>query len=124
MPQPVAEKDGGDLHYDHRGNRVEVQGADFDLTIQNGRVVSWVIDGSQRLVAPLEPAYFRALTDNDIDFLNFVPPLIKFHPLVRLAPCPAPHPRAAYRGAGRGRQYGGGAHCHVHATLAGGLDHI
>ena len=81
MPQPVAEKDGGDLHYDHRGNRVEVQGADFDLTIQNGRVVSWVIDGSQRLVAPLEPAYFRALTDNDIDFLNFVPPLIKFHPL-------------------------------------------
>ena len=40
-----------------------------------------MIDGSQRLVAPLEPAYFRALTDNDIDFLNFVPPLIKFHPL-------------------------------------------
>ena len=44
-------------------------------------MVSWVIDGGQRLVAPLEPAYFRALTDNDIDFLNFVPPLIKFHPL-------------------------------------------
>ena len=35
------------------------------------------------LKAPLEPYYFEALTDNDIDFLNFTPFLIPFHPFYK-----------------------------------------
>ena len=32
---------------------------------------SYELEGREMLLAPIMPNYFRALTDNDIDFLNF-----------------------------------------------------
>lgn len=78
--QPCAIPDDGDLSFRVRHKTVKVTGKDFTLTVQNGQVTSWVIDGRERLAAPLRPQYFRALTDNDIDFYNFVPKLIPLHP--------------------------------------------
>lgn len=80
MVQPIAPESNGDLTYVTKGNKVLVTGDDFSVKIDNGRVTSWIIDGNENLKAPLEPYYFRALTDNDIDFLNFVPFLIPLHP--------------------------------------------
>ncbi len=60
-----------------------VKGSAFSVEIKDGRVVSYKHKGKEILVQPMEPNYFRALTDNDIDFLNFVVPLIKLHPLYK-----------------------------------------
>lgn len=60
-----------------------VNGANFSVSIENGQVVSYKYKGREILKAPMAPNYFRALTDNDIDFLNFVVPLIPLHPLYR-----------------------------------------
>lgn len=80
MPQPVAPDAKGDLSFERRGNTVEINGDGYAVKVDNGRIVSISIDGRERLKAPLEPYYFRALTDNDIDSLNFVPALIPLHP--------------------------------------------
>lgn len=79
-PQPVAPVCEGDLDFSAKGNKVEVKGDAFAVNIENGRITSISIDGREKLKAPLEPYYFRALTDNDIDSLNFVPFLIPLHP--------------------------------------------
>lgn len=81
--KPLEIEDDGDLTYSSRGKNVEVNGKNFTLKIHDGKVVSWIVDGEERLYAPLRPSYFRALTDNDIDFLNFTPPLIPFHPFYK-----------------------------------------
>lgn len=80
MPQPVEPKAEGDLNFTHKGNYVEVLGDGYAVKVDNGRITSISIDGREKLKAPLEPYYFRALTDNDIDSLNFVPQTIPFHP--------------------------------------------
>ena len=80
MPQPVAPEAKGDLSFERKGNTVEINGDGYAVKVDNGRIVSISIDGRERLKAPLEPYYFRALTDNDIDSLNFVPALIPLHP--------------------------------------------
>lgn len=80
-PQPV--EDEGDLSFRAKGKTVEISGADFAMTVQDGQVTHWIIDGKERLAAPLRPQYFRALTDNDIDFFNFVPPMIPLHPFYK-----------------------------------------
>ena len=80
MPQPVAPEAKGDLSFERKGNTVEINGDGYAVKVYNGRIVSISIDGRERLKAPLEPYYFRALTDNDIDSLNFVPALIPLHP--------------------------------------------
>lgn len=66
--------------FEKKGNSVEIKGSKFKVSINNGTVESYIIDGNEMLNAPLAPNYFRALTDNDIDFLNFVPPFIAMHP--------------------------------------------
>ena len=58
-----------------------VFGDGFNYTFSNGLLVSIEKDGKEYLSGALKPNYYRALTDNDIDYLNFVPPLIPFHPL-------------------------------------------
>lgn len=58
-----------------------VIGENFRYTFRNGQLVSMVRDDKEYLVGALKPNYYRALTDNDIDYLNFVPPLIPVHPL-------------------------------------------
>lgn len=73
----------GDLSFKQKGNKVAVSGDSFSLNVENGRVTSFIIDEEEKFKAPLEPYFFRALTDNDIDFLNFVPFLIPMHPFYR-----------------------------------------
>lgn len=83
FPQPEEPKSNGVLHYTVKRNTVEINGDAFFVCIEKGRITNYSIAGRERLKAPLEPYYFRALTDNDIDFLNFTPFLIPFHPFYK-----------------------------------------
>lgn len=80
MPQPKDSNADGSLDFDVNGKRVTVKGDNLEVIVDNGKVVSYKIEGKELLKAPLMPNYFRALTDNDIDFLNFTPQWAKFHP--------------------------------------------
>ena len=78
--KPTFEKCDKELSFEQNKNAVEISGEGFDVTIENGRITKYMSDGDNLLKAPVEPNYFRALTDNDIDVLNFAPPLIAFSP--------------------------------------------
>lgn len=80
MPKPKEIKSDKKLDFDINGKKITVNGENLKVVVDDGKVVSYVIDGKELLKAPLEPNYFRALTDNDIDFLNFTPQWAKFHP--------------------------------------------
>ena len=80
MPQPKDDNDDGNLDFDINGKRVTVKGDNLEVIVDDGKIVSYKIEGKELLKAPLMPNYFRALTDNDIDFLNFTPQWAKFHP--------------------------------------------
>lgn len=80
MPQPKDDNADGNLDFDVKGKRVTVKGDNLEVIIDDGKIVSYKIEGKELLKAPLMPNYFRALTDNDIDFLNFTPQWAKFHP--------------------------------------------
>ena len=80
MPQPKESNTDGSLDFDVKGKRVTVKGDNLEVIVDDGKIVSYKIDGKELLKAPLMPNYFRALTDNDIDFLNFTPQWAKFHP--------------------------------------------
>lgn len=60
-----------------------VYGEGFEYSFKNGLITSLKKDGKEYFKGQMKPNYYRALTDNDIDFLNFVPPLIAVHPLYR-----------------------------------------
>ena len=78
--QPEEVECKGDLNFSAKGQRVEIENDKVKVVVDNGRIISYVIDGREMLLAPIMPNYFRALTDNDIDFLNFTPMWAKFHP--------------------------------------------
>ncbi len=78
--KPSVVIENGKLSYELIKNKVCVNGENFKVKIDNGALTEFSIDGNNILTAPLRPNYFRALTDNDIDVLNFAPPLIKFSP--------------------------------------------
>ena len=80
MPKPKEIKSDKKLDFDISGKEITVNGENLKVVVDDGKVVSYVIDEKELLKAPLEPNYFRALTDNDIDFLNFTPQWAKFHP--------------------------------------------
>ena len=80
MPQPKDDNADGNLDFDINGKRVTVKGDNLEVIVDDGKIVSYKIDGKELLKAPLMPNYFRALTDNDIDFLNFTPQWAKYHP--------------------------------------------
>lgn len=80
MPQPKDDNADGNLDFDINGKRVTVKGDNLEVIVDDGKIVSYKIEGKGLLKAPLMPNYFRALTDNDIDFLNFTPQWAKFHP--------------------------------------------
>ena len=80
MPQPKDDNADGNLDFDINGKRVTVKGDNLEVIVDDGKIVSYKIDGKELLKAPLMPNCFRALTDNDIDFLNFTPQWAKFHP--------------------------------------------
>ena len=80
MPQPKDDNADGNLDFDINGKSVTVKGDNLEVIVDDGKIVSYKIEGKELLKAPLMPNYFRALTDNDIDFLNFTPQWAKFHP--------------------------------------------
>ena len=80
MPKPKEIKSDKKLDFDISGKKITVNGENLKVVVDDGKVVSYVIDEKELLKAPLEPNYFRALTDNDLDFLNFTPQWAKFHP--------------------------------------------
>lgn len=80
LPQPDEIKSRGTLTLEAKGNNVSVKGDNVSVVVENGRITSYAYKGKELLKAPIMPNYFRALTDNDIDFLNFTPQWAKFHP--------------------------------------------
>lgn len=78
--KPSVVKSDKTLSYTQKADRVHVKGENFEVLIHNGAVESFAVNGNEVLKAPLAPNYFRALTDNDIDFFNFTPPFIFAHP--------------------------------------------
>lgn len=71
------------IEFDQKGNCVIVNGDGFSVVVNNGAIESFVSNGKELLTDKIAPNYFRALTDNDIDAFNFVPPVIKLHPYYR-----------------------------------------
>ena len=58
-----------------------VKGEGFEYKFKNGQLASMKKNGEEYLLDAFRPNYFRALTDNDIDFFNFVEPLTSASPL-------------------------------------------
>ena len=81
--KPVIEKADGSLSVEKKSNTVVVKGGNFEVKVDNGKITEFVVDGESVIEAPISPNYFRALTDNDIDFLNFTPPFIFAHPFYK-----------------------------------------
>ena len=52
-----------------------VTGDGFTYRFENGMLVSLQKGDEQYLLSGFKPNYYRALTDNDIDYFNFAPPL-------------------------------------------------
>lgn len=69
-------------YVDHE-NKLVVQGEDFSLVIREGKIVSLKYGEKEYVKSEIKPNFFRALTDNDISYLNFMPPLIKMQPYYR-----------------------------------------
>lgn len=82
-PKPVLQKCDKDISFEQSKNDVLINGEGFSVKISNGKITSIIVDNEEVLLSPLAPNYFRALTDNDIDFLNFTPPFISFHPFYK-----------------------------------------
>lgn len=80
MPKPVGVKQTKDVKIEKKGNNISVTGDNYSVKVENGSVTSYVVDSQELLTSPMAPNYFRALTDNDIDFLNFVSPFLFIHP--------------------------------------------
>lgn len=80
MQKPAMVKQTVKTDVDQKNNTVQITGETYSVRIVDGAVVSYVVDGKELLTAPMAPNYFRALTDNDIDFLNFTAPFIFAHP--------------------------------------------
>ncbi|MCM1115778.1 MAG: DUF4981 domain-containing protein [Clostridium sp.] len=80
MPQPKKPVIDGSLNFEQKGKRVDISNDKVKVVVDNGKIISYALDGREMLLAPIKPSYFRALTDNDIDFLNFTPQWTKFHP--------------------------------------------
>ena len=58
-----------------------VSGDGFEYSFKDGMLMSMKKDGTEYLKDAFKPNFYRAMTDNDVDFLNFTPPLIPVHPL-------------------------------------------
>lgn len=82
-PKPVIYSANSKLDSYQKGNYVEINGDGVSVTVDNGKIVDYKINDESVIESPIAPNYFRALTDNDIDFLNFVSPFIKLHPFYK-----------------------------------------
>ncbi len=82
-PKPVIYSANSKLDSYQKGNYVKINGDGVSVTVDNGKIVDFKINDESVIESPIAPNYFRALTDNDIDFLNFVSPFIKLHPFYK-----------------------------------------
>ena len=71
----------GDLKFLQKGKSVSVKGEGFSAEIANGALSSLVYGDKEYLAKPMKPDFFRALTDNDREYLNFAPYVAGIHPL-------------------------------------------
>ena len=71
----------GELRFLKKGNDVNIKGKDFTAKITAGALSSLVYGGNEVIEKPLRPDFFRALTDNDREYLNFAPMFCGIHPL-------------------------------------------
>ena len=78
--KPVAYKD---ITFVDHENKLVVQGENFSVVIREGKVVSLKYNEKEYVKSEIKPNFFRALTDNDISYLNFMPPLIHMQPYYR-----------------------------------------
>ncbi len=83
--EPAAKRNPavGELKFAKYGANVNIVGEDFTAKITNGALASLKY-GEEEVIeenAPLRPDFFRALTDNDREYLNFVKPIAGIHPL-------------------------------------------
>ena len=74
------EHKNGNINYVKEKGAVKVNGENFSVKVDGGKIVSLIYDGKEHLKAPISPNYFRAVTDNDLSNTNFVPFTIPFHP--------------------------------------------
>ncbi|HZK39798.1 MAG TPA: glycoside hydrolase family 2 TIM barrel-domain containing protein [Clostridia bacterium] len=83
--KPRAEKlqAEGHITFTKNGTNVHLTGRGFAAKIKRGSLVSLEYLGQEMLDAsqPMTPNFFRPLTDNDRGYLNFVPKIVRIHPL-------------------------------------------
>lgn len=77
----VCHNGGTALKYDKTGDTVRITGENFEYAFYKGEPYSLKKNGIEYLCEKVAQNYYRALTDNDIDYLNFAPPVIAAHPL-------------------------------------------
>lgn len=83
--QPTAQKlqAQGKIEFTKSGHTVRLTGRGFAAKIKGGSLVSLEYAGQEMLdsAQPMTPNFFRPLTDNDRGYLNFVPKIVRIHPL-------------------------------------------
>lgn len=77
----IAKPANGDLKFLQKGKSVKIKGKDFSAEIDDGSLSSLNYGGKEIVETPLRPDFFRALTDNDRGYINFVPFISGVHPL-------------------------------------------
>ena len=78
--KPAIAQTDNSMSFEKSSDTVKIVSDKFSICVENGKITSYVIDGSEMLKAPLAPNYFRALTDNDIDIFNFALPFVHMNP--------------------------------------------
>lgn len=74
-------KDTGKVKIEGTEKFFTVTGDGFVYTFENGQLSQIQKGEKTYLLKPFSPNFYRPLTDNDIDYLNFTPPLIFLNPL-------------------------------------------
>ena len=83
---PPSEEGGLELSLTKQGKNITLQSENIKVQFEHGWLTSLDLGDGELLAAGprkksgLRPNFFRALTDNDFSFINFVPALTKFHP--------------------------------------------
>ena len=80
LPEAKAE-DTGKVNIEGTEKFFTVTGDGFVYTFENGMLSQLKKGDKGFLIKPFSPNFYRPLTDNDIDYLNFTPPLIFANPL-------------------------------------------
>ena len=73
----------GELKFRKNGLNVDIKGNNFTAKVTAGALSSLVYDGKEIIESgkALRPDFFRPLTDNDREYLNFAPVFTGIHPL-------------------------------------------